>query len=90
MKNDLCYIIIPKSTAARLQKAIANDKQLTSVAEQIKKQEPLENSHTKHYWHQYNKAELIEQLQVYEKLVNYASNRFFRLSKEASREKKDS
>ena len=40
MKNDLCYIIIPKSTAARLQKAIANDKQLASVAEQIKKQEP--------------------------------------------------
>lgn len=80
-----------KSTAARLQKAIATDKQLASVAEQIKKQEPLENGHTKHFWHQYNKMELIEQLQLYEKLVNYASNRFFRLSKEAIiREKKDS
>lgn len=91
MKNDLCYIIIPKSTAARLQKAIATDKQLASVAEQIKKQEPLENGHTKHFWHQYNKMELIKQLQLYEKLVNYASNRFFRLSKEAIiREKKDS
>ena len=91
MKNDLCYIIITKSTAARLQKAIANDKQLASVAEQIKKQELSESSHTKHYWNKYNKAELIEQLQLYEKLVNYASNRFFRLSKEAIiREKKDS
>ena len=98
MKKSFYYLIVEKNAAARLQLVIAKemkkdniDPLLDSIVEQLKKQEPLATCHEKKYWEKLTKAELIEQLQLYEKLVNYAGNRYCKLSKEAIiREKKDS
>ena len=98
MKQSFYYLIIGKNAAARLKLVIAKemkkdnlDPLLDGIVNQLKKQEPLATCHEKKYWERLTKAELVEQLQLFEKLVNYAGNRYCKLSKEAARyEKEDS
>lgn len=98
MKKSFYYLIVEKNAAARLKLVIAKemkkdnlDPLLDGIVKQLKKQEPLPTCHEKKYWERLTKAELIDQLQLFEKLVNYAGNRYCKLSKEAARyEKEDS
>lgn len=90
MKNNFYYLIVPESAAGRLRNLLAGQPKLESVAAQLKDQLPRQNMHTKNFWNQQTKPELVEQVMLYEKLLNYASNRIARILKEGTYEKENS